>query len=450
MQAASPTLAISPTQIQVTERPKEDGGWRKGRPVEDPEKTKRWGYVRAQPSEFLVHVRGGQVRSASSGQGATCWKWPWDSVSVVPTSLQQLRFRADQVTLEKVGIEVVGLAVYRIADPLVAYRVLNFSYPERAQEKLEETLTSMFVGAARRLIANLGLEDCLQKRKSSLAIELMQEVSPVVAGQGRLEDATQQGWGIVIDTIEIQEVRILSEAVFAQMQAPFRAALDRKARESRADANKEIATRDAACKQAIDEAVLQSAWVVAERKREMAAREIEYKRNEEIKRSRVERELAELKLVDEAAVKQKQAELELKARIAATERRMREDELRQQAAQAELATFAIIAEATEKRGELERAQLAIQVEKRRTQAEMSRLEGENAAAVAMENAHVEAKLAEARTQLRVAERLPDLANAIGSKIGEVKITQIGGEASNALGAVTGALQSFVDMTKKVH
>ena len=116
-----------------------------------------------------MHVRAGKVLTRSSGQEATCFKWPWDAVAIVPASLQQLQFRADQVTLEKVGVEVLGLAVYRSADPLVAYRLLNFSYPERAQAKLEQTLTSMFVGAARRLIANLCVEDCLQKRKHALS-----------------------------------------------------------------------------------------------------------------------------------------------------------------------------------------------------------------------------------------------------------------------------------------
>jgi regulator of protease activity HflC (stomatin/prohibitin superfamily) len=178
-------------------------GWRAGRPEEDPEKMKRWGFVTAKPSEHLIHVRGGKVTD-KSGQGATCFKWPWDSVAIVPTSLQQLSFRADQVSAEKVGVEVVGLAVYRIAEPELAFRVLNFSYPERAQQKLEETLTSMFVGATRRIVATLGVEDCMRKRKAALAEELLREIAPVVGGEGRPDDFTTRGWGVVIDTIEIQ------------------------------------------------------------------------------------------------------------------------------------------------------------------------------------------------------------------------------------------------------
>jgi hypothetical protein len=87
-------------EIQVSQLSTEAQGWRQGRPVEDPEKTKRWGFITARPSEYLVHVRRGKVRHRSSGQGASCFKWPWDAVASCSTSFQRLMFRADQVTLE--------------------------------------------------------------------------------------------------------------------------------------------------------------------------------------------------------------------------------------------------------------------------------------------------------------------------------------------------------------
>jgi flotillin len=435
------------TQIHVTDRAKESEGWRQGRPVEDPEKTKRWGFVSAKPSEFLVHVRRGAVRSSSSGQGATCFKLPWDSVAVIPTSLQQLRFRADQVTLEKVGIEVVGLAVYRIAEPLIAYRVLNFSFPERAQEKLEETLTSMFVGAARRLIANLTLDDCLQKRKSALAEELLREVAPVVGGDGRLDDSTEQGWGLVIDTIEIQEVRVLSDAVFSQMQAPYRASLDRRAREARAEAEKEITAREAACNRAIEEARIQAALVVAERKKELAQQELEIRREESMRKALVERELAELKLVEQAALELRKADIELQAHEAETKKELRLQALRREEAEAELAAWTVLAEAAQKRAELERLTLAVEIERRRAHAGIDRLEGEGRAAIAQAQALVRSTVAEADARVKLAERLPELAQAVGARIGEVKVTHIGGDGAGAFSAVTGAVQSIVELVK---
>src|SRR6185295_9631003 len=132
-------------------------------------KLKRWGFVAARPSEYLVCTRRGKINLDRSGQGARVFKWPWNSVAIVPTTLQRIEFVADQITRERVGVEVHGIAVFRIAEPLLAFRVLNFTFPEAAVEKLAETLREMFVGSARRLIANLSLDECLTRRKETIA-----------------------------------------------------------------------------------------------------------------------------------------------------------------------------------------------------------------------------------------------------------------------------------------
>jgi regulator of protease activity HflC (stomatin/prohibitin superfamily) len=350
--------------------------WRGDRPAEDPDKTKSWGWVTAKPSEYLVHVRRGRVLP-SSGQGASCFKWPRDAVSIVPTSLQKLSFKADQVTVERVGVEVVGLAVYRVAEPLLAYRVVNFSFPERAQQKLEETLTAMFVGAVRRLVANLTVEDCLQRRKDAIAAELLREVAPVVGGRGRPDDHTREGWGIVIDTMEIQEVRVLSEKVFASMQAPYRAALDQKAKEAQ----------------------LQTEAVVRERQ-------------------------AQLQMAD-ALRAHENAVAEARAEEASHEHRVKMERLR---------------------AERRRAEVAVEVELRAVESESS-LKAHLQAAQA-ERAHAEAELVKAEAQARVwtAQKLPELAAAVGQRIGEVKIHQWGGDG-NPFGTIAAAVESLISLTR---
>lgn len=350
-------------------------GWRAGRPVEDPEKTKRWGFVTAKPSEYLVHVRLGRVLPRSSGQGASCFKWPWDAVAIVPTSLQRLQFRADQITLEKVGVEVVGLAVFRIAEPLLAYRVLNFSFPERAQEKLIETLTGMFIGATRRLVANLTVDECLAKRKSALADELLREISPVVGGLGRPEDSTRQGWGVVIDTIEIQEVRILSERVFAALQAPYRTAIDRRAREA-----------------------------------EQLA----------------ERELAEQRIDGELALKQRRFEAEQAEAVAAADAELRRVALKIKEAEAVLAAQEIEDRRRAYDDDVARARAAVDAELTRIRAEAERAAGESLLELDRKRAEVERIRADATARVRTVEKLPELAAAVGQRIQEVRIHQLGG------------------------
>ncbi len=55
----------------------------------------------------------------------------------------------------------------------------------------------MFAGAARRLVANLTVDECLSRRKEGIATELMREIAPVVSGHGRVDDETDMGWGVI-------------------------------------------------------------------------------------------------------------------------------------------------------------------------------------------------------------------------------------------------------------
>lgn len=387
--------------------------WRDGKPAEDPDKMKRWGLIVAKPSEYLVHVRAGRVLEGSSGQGASCFKLPWDAVAMVPTSLQRLRFRADQITREKVGVEVEGLGVYRIADPLIAYRVLNFSYPERAQEKLTEALTAMFVGAARRLIANLSVEDCLQKRKQAIAGELLEEVRPVVGGQGRPDDETDRGWGVVIDTIEIQEVRVLSEQVFQTMQAPYRATLERAAREARAEAERDVAMRE----------------VQFAREREEASIAAELARE----RARIEADIE---------VDNRRVEAEVARRESITKARLRQLELERTEAEAEVAVHASKQRAFESEAEVERARAALKAYLAQQETETASNRGKAEAQVALAQAEAQVRRSEAEARVIAAQNLPQIASAMGAKLGSVQVHHFGVDAG-AFSSITDALQAVL-------
>jgi hypothetical protein len=396
----------------IEQRPREPEGWRRGRPVEDPSKTKRWGFVTAKPSEFLVHCRRGVVLP-SSGQGATCFKWPWDSVSVVPTSFQRISFVADQVTLERVGVAITGLAVYRVADPLLAYRVLNFSYPERAQEKLEQTLTEMLIGATRRLVANLTVDACLQERKAALAEQLLHEISPVIAGQGRPDDRSDRGWGVVLDTVEIQEVKVLSQAVFADMQAPYRAALERRAREAEIERDAAVAERtDAVKRQQLERASADQARAL-------------------------ERASADQLLALELALREQQA------RVADAIRRR---ELAVEQARSQIAAHEHELQARALHEQLERVAWQAKLERQAAEAELDATIGRRNAEVALAAAEAELRSAAAQAKLLTAKQLPALAGAVGAKFGEVKVTQIGGD--NPFATVAAAVNSVLELVRE--
>lgn len=470
-------------------RPRYDGGWRAGKPAEDPEKLKRWGRISARPSEYLIHMRRGKVLNATSGQGASCFKLPGDAVAVVPTTVQQLRFVAEQVTREKVGVEVTGVAVYRIAEPLIAFRMVNFSYPERAQEKLEELLGEMFVGAVRRLVANLSVEECLSRRKEGIAEELMREIVPVISGKGRPDDVTDVGWGVVMDTVEIQDVRVLSEQVFANMQAKFRKEQERTAREAALVTERAVRLGEAEAERTIELTRVATRAEVEKQKREAEeeAKLAEIAANVRVAEARLaqqratqraeieaQQQAALMKLAAEGAIGERRSAAEEAAKMAAIEAEARlaeaqmaheqraaamraaaeVDRVRHEteaeaarhaarvaAAQQELAEHEVRVQISAARRRIAESELAIaELAAKQTalaqDLEIARLRGQR---------EIENLISPAMVQLTVAQKLPELAAAFQQNMGQVHVTAV--EGANPFGFVAAAVEGVLGMAR---
>lgn len=270
-----------------------------------------WGRVVSEPHEYLIHTRGGRI--VRHGQGLACFKWPSDSVAVVPTSIAKLSFRADQVTLEKTGVEVSGLAVYRIAAPLLAYRMMD-----RNRESLTDILREMFVGATRRIVSSLTLDECITHRKERVAAALLEEVGPVLAGSGASGETTDRGWGVILDTVEIQDVRVLSQDVFARLQAPFREGLALKALRAKDEVEREEARLQAERRMTLERTRL--ALLHEERERALLERSHELEREAHQAAMLERKQQGELgRLLDQANAERERAAIELEARRRAEE-----------------------------------------------------------------------------------------------------------------------------------
>jgi hypothetical protein len=424
-------------------------GWRAGKPVEDPDKLKRWGYVGAKPSEYLVCTHRGQIDRKRSGQGMRIFKWPWHSVAIVPTTLQRIEFTADQVTRERVGVTVTGIAVYRIAEPLLAFRVLNFTYGEAASEKLAATLREMFVGSARRLIANLSLEDCLTRRKEAIAGYLMDEIAPVVGGEGSPDDTTTKGWGVVIDTIEIQQVRIQSQQVFANLQAPFRAEIAARAQLAELERERQVAEQRSESERKLAEIAARAQLAELERERQIAQERSESER----KLAEQEADLARRKSEHEAELVRRRSELE-------RERALYQIAIAEEHRRAQAAAEVAALEAERARVEASHVQSTLQLEHDR-QLEAMRMELERrraeekdfaaqlAAVHQRRLAEIENLVAQGRLATNlVTHGLPKIAEALAQSIGTVNSTQNGnGSGTGPLAAVPAAIAQLLALAK---
>lgn len=468
--ATTQRVALAPQTAQLVtdeDRPREIQGWRQGKPVEDPEKTKSWGFVTAKPSEYLIHMRRGRILRRTTGQGASCFKWPWDSVAIIPTTINRLQFTADQVTIEKVGVQVTGLAVYRIVEPEITFRMLNFSYAERASEKLADILREMFVGATRRHVANLSIEEVIRRRKDAIASELMSELAPVMRGHGQAEDSTATGWGVVLDTVEIQDVRVLSETVFRDMQAEFRSQLALRARQAELERTKDIATQEATSAREIEEARIAAEAATRELRAQAESRASEIEMTEDQKREawrahaarerlmrEQERQIAELGAQAEIAAQRaaqeesaRMAALQREQRMAEAERELIEAQHQRSMRELELET-ALGRSRAESQAMLREAESQAQEVIRRRELEIERLAGDIHAVLARAQRDIDNTISEDRIRMALVERaLPAMAEAFAQSFGEVKLTHIGGEAADPAAMVARAIAQVIEVAR---
>jgi regulator of protease activity HflC (stomatin/prohibitin superfamily) len=213
---------------------------------DDPRSRKRWGYVTALPSEYLIHFSQGQINKKNSGQGATCFKYPQDTVFIIPTSLKEIVFQANQLTLDNVDVRIRGMAVYRIHDPLRIYKLINFSNRNRAEEKMARMIADMCRSTAKWLVANMKVDECIRKRKEEIAESLKKEVAHVVADP-------QTGWGLEIITIDIQDVYIQDEEIFSAMQMMFKSGKMRESKLAQLDTERELEVKKLATERSLAE-----------------------------------------------------------------------------------------------------------------------------------------------------------------------------------------------------
>jgi flotillin len=292
----------------------------------------------------------------------------------------------------------------------------------------------MFVGAARRLIANLSLDECLTRRKETIAGFLMEESAPVVGGDGSPDDTTTKGWGVVIDTIEIQQVRIQSQHVFAHLQAPYRAEIAARAELAELERSRQVAERRAATERASHEARLETV---------RATRALEALTEAESAALERDRVLHQIQIAEE----QRRAKATADVAALAAERNCAEAAQLTGLLEHEHAR-ALAQQELDAEHARSRQQAALALELRRGEAEARERDNELEAAHQRRLAEIEEQLSHGRTMHElVTHGLPQIAQALRQNVGAISYTQIGGEPSGPLNAVPAAFAQLLALAR---
>lgn len=186
-------------------------------------KDNRWkklfGFVSARPHEYLIHIRNGKVLKETTGQASRCFKWPGDMVTVIPTSLKQLIFESGQVTLDNIHVRIRGFAIYRITDPEKISEIISFWDRWEGERKLARIIGEPCRSHTKWLVSNMTMEDCIRKRKESIADVLLKELRLAIH---------EQNTGVSIETVDIQDVRFGDDKLFTSFLAPSKEQIDLK------------------------------------------------------------------------------------------------------------------------------------------------------------------------------------------------------------------------------
>lgn len=243
-----------------------------------------WGFVSARPHEYLIHIRNGKLVRKTSGQANRCFKRPNDTVIIVPTSLKQLNFQASQLTLDNIFIRLRGFVIYRISQPEKIYERISFWDRQSGEKKLALMIGEQCRSHSKWLVANMTLEDCLRKRKEAIADMLLKELGLAI---------TEEKFGISIESIDIQDIKIIEETLFAAYQSPAKEIIFKNQQLSALERKRDVRTRE-----------LQQEQEMSEREKETKLKNLEH----EMQISQVEREKQEIERQAKRKIERDQTE----------------------------------------------------------------------------------------------------------------------------------------------
>lgn len=190
---------------------------------------KNLGMVRIDPSNYVFRLRKGVIYK--KGIGMIFFTIPSEQYIVIPTSVSKIPFVADQITKENQGVEVSGFAIWKITVPEKIYLHFNFVSDKDTITKIDNYLKDVVESAIRHQVANMTIEEVLRKR-GSIILQLKKELEYI---------STE--WGIAIETIEIKNVKIMSEQLFHNMQAKYRDQIRLESETSALKTDQEIAEK---------------------------------------------------------------------------------------------------------------------------------------------------------------------------------------------------------------
>ncbi len=181
-------------------------------------------YIKATPSQFIMHYRGGKLRRSGAGL-AFFYFSPSSSIVIVPIGSADAPFIFNEISADFQAITIQGQLTYRVQEPQRLASLLNFTvmgsrmqYISEDSQKLPQRLINLLQVLIRAEVQKLPLKD---------AIHSTDEVATVVMSKlGQVNELS--ALGVEVLGLAIQAIRPVPEMSRA-LEAEAREELLRRA-----------------------------------------------------------------------------------------------------------------------------------------------------------------------------------------------------------------------------
>jgi hypothetical protein len=125
------------------------------------------GFIKAQPTTYLIQYRGGQAVREGVGLSFFYFR-PTSSLVVVPVASQDQHFMFELITLDYQSVTVQGQVSFRVAEPHKAAQLLDFSlrqdasaYASEDPQKLKARVLAQVEVLAQQAVRGMALKQAL-------------------------------------------------------------------------------------------------------------------------------------------------------------------------------------------------------------------------------------------------------------------------------------------------
>src|SRR5262245_47912506 len=288
------------------------------------------------PNVYVVHTRIGRREPVTLGLGLSFrYNAPTDAYLIVPAAMQTIGIVANCISAEKQGINLLAYVQWQINDFAVAYRKLDFSDQRDPLGIVNAQLREQAEAAIKDKIATMSVEEVLTD-KQPIIEELTSRLKTVAEGRGQGDQASDEGLGIKIVTVQIKEALVSSQRLWEDLQAPFRHEQEKTARISYLQMQDDIRQKELETRQQAETSEAESLVAIERIKQNKQTEAVDVRLNEEGQRFTKEQESVrqKLQLQEQTTLIQRESDQRLRQQAARAEQELKLEALRATQAEA--------------------------------------------------------------------------------------------------------------------